>query len=680
MKTKKINLIFCFIIIFILALAFVSANEVCCGKIKDGAWCQMAESGNCVPEYGMAPTSCDATTYCKLGTCVNENKGTCMQNTPKVRCELEQGAHWDFHSVDEIGMCQNGCCLFGEDAAFVTKTECKQIAYDYGIEISFREDINEEFTCYAMAHTKEEGACVFEEDFSTTCKRLTKEECSQVPESSFQPGFLCTAPQLETDCAATENTKCHKSQVYFLDSCRNLANVYDEAMFAKNNWNKKMRDYWTYIQEPECVIGYAPFSSSCGNCNEILGTICKEYKSGQQNMPSKPKYGDYVCADMGCYYDTNNDGNEERYEHGEAWCAESEGIFPHVQVDPDTLEFKNEDILMALGNSTKYNLPGSRYHKLMCFDGEVVVEPCKDYRNEICVEYVWGEENEQGEQTFQGAECVVNLWRDCYSQTNQESCETQPRYCKWINGYRFDGQKVTTSEDTKQDNSNKTENTQGSCVPLYSPGFDFWESNNDGIAICSMASVMEPAVYETGLFRSRERFEEQPTCDTDSNKDAVQRCFQNCYVIPDYGRESESKDYFTRDKLKSVHDGASLGSKFENYCISDRRGYYCEEKTGEVGGPKANCIDDHHSNYPIFFTHEEWISSIRTRARSLGDCGYKAGAFFELSEISPELEVVSAIFQKLKQKGEVKKESESEKIYVGDEEVWRGEGKYRPEN
>ncbi len=661
---KKTSLIIIFAMFFILALAFVSSSEVCCGKVKDGAWCQMADSSECEPDFGMAPTSCEQTTYCKLGTCISENKGTCMQNTPKVLCEHQDGAYWDFHGIDELPMCQNGCCLFGEDAAFVSLTECKQIAYDYGIEIIFQNTVTDEFSCYELAAPNEEGACVFEEDYFSTCRRMTKEECNAVSGGDFNPGYLCTAPQLETNCAPTENTGCYKDKIYFLDSCGNLANIYDETKFTKNEetWNANMRDYWTYIKDPECVVGGVP-SNSCGNCDLIEGTICKEYDSSLINVNS-PDYGDYVCADMGCYYDTDGDGDEEYYQHGEAWCAESEGVFYHIQVDPNTLEFMSDNFLKQLENQSNYNLPGGRYYKLMCFDGEVIVEPCKDYRNEICMEYLWGENED-----FKGAECISNLWRDCLSITNQDSCESEPRFCKWIEGYRFDGTNVRTSDELKSDE-------QGSCVPLYSPGFDFWAPESTGSEICALATVMEAAVYETNFIGAkRDNFEDQPTCDTNMNNDAVQRCFQNCYVIPDYGRESESKDYMTRDKMVSIHDGNPVEGIFEDYCISDRRGYYCEGSTGEVKGHSPNCADGKKkAKYPIFFTHEEWLDSIRERARSLGDCGYKAGAFVALADVDPELEIVSAIFQKLKQKGSVKEESESEKIYVGDEYLGDIEG------
>ena len=48
------------------------------------------------------------------------------------------------------------------------------------------------------------------------------------------------------------------------------------------------------------------------------------------------------------------------------------------------------------------------------------------------------------------------------------------------------------------------------------------------------------------------------------------------------------------------------------------------------------------------------LKSITERANSLGDCGYKASINGKYSD--PETEMITAIFQKMKQDGECKKE------------------------
>jgi len=413
-----------------------------------------------------------------------------------------------------------------------------------------------------------------------------------------------------------------------------------------------MQDYWTRVQEPSCTLN--PGSSACGDCSYVGGTICKEYNSLDNAMPNKPEYGDNVCASLGCFY------KGESYQHGEVICAPSEGtvydksnkVNYNMEVNPNTLEFLDDNLFEKVSRDyEKVNLPGSRYYKLMCFDGEIINEPCKEYRNEICVEFKWGE----GE-SFRGAECVPNDWRTCFDKINKADCEDPDlHYCKWVPGYRLDGQILTTVHDQAED-------VQGTCTPLFSPGFQFLEPENDGITLCStLGSVSEYAIYETSWLRKRDNFEDRPVCDTGSNSDAVQMCFDGgCYAIPGYGKKDENQantesGYLSIDTLQDVHKGKSgaLGNKFENYCISDREGYYCPDKTGEVQGKYASCAkkEDKRAQMPLFFRHIDWIASTRERARSLGDCGYKNSSYYDLGvqDINPQLEIVSVIFQKLSQ-------------------------------
>ena len=696
MKKQQLFLV-AMIFLLVFALGFVSAEEGCCRELKNGAWCQTASQDECTTT--VAPTSCDSFSPCALGTCIDEQKGNCMPNTPKALCEVE-GGFWNPLSKAEIPMCQNGCCSFGDYASFSTQVECKQLASVYGVEVNFRADITDEFSCYALSFPEVKGACLFSGGETTTegdcsffqnligecdsstifgngraCTVTTKQSCISSG-GEFHEDLLCTAPALATDCAKSSNTVCENDRVYFTDTCGNLANIYDEKMYSKipEQWDEEMENYWTEIQAPSCV--HVPGTASCGYCSYIAGSVCKEYKSGEKTMPEKPEYGDNVCSNLECYYDTDGDGEDEIYRHGEAWCAHSEGVYPGVDVFNNNFNFTDPNFKEKNSDYNEYNIPGSRYYKLMCIDGEVLVEPCRDFRNEVCMESTMGPITGD----FKIAQCYVNTWRDCFNYTAQDNCE-KSLFCEWVPGYRFDGVVATWPDDRNMD-------VQGSCVPAFSPGFDFWEPGNDGSALCSLASVQEIVAYETNLFTKRENFKDNPLCDLSMTNDAVQRCFRNCYAIPGYGLESPveggftkatTEDYLAINDLIDVHMGVNnaLPKKFENYCISDRRGYYCADKTGEVGGNDIKCADT-KGNMPVFLTHQEWIDSLRQRARSLGDCGYKPGIAFDISEINKELEVVTALFQITKQDGELKKNTSIEKIYVGDFEYIAGEaGDYR---
>jgi len=693
---NKIWFVFLAFLLLVLALNFISAQEGCCQKTNEGAWCQMVEQDECAST--IAPTSCDSFSQCILGTCVNVNSGQCSSNVPKAACE-SNGGFWDPRPKTEVqlngvNVCQDGCCSFGNNVAFVSQTECIRLGSDYGVEVNFDSSIESESTCFSLANLQEEGACLFSENegvsgegggnwftnlfggndeeeldplvfgLGMTCRRTTREECNAIQDSFFEDGLLCTTPFLGTNCAKSDITTCADGdKVYFKDTCGNIANVYDEEMFSDNPnaWNSIMEDYWTNIQDPVCDLTENP--NGCGDCEILDGNICREYSRNTYGMPlQKPEYGDYVCAGMGCEQDTNGDGDigeDEKYLHGERWCAETHGTFNHLKVDPQTGEY-DVDTYKKLLDPNDYNLPGSRYAMVSCYDGEIIQEPCRDFRNEICVEF------EYETTEFRGASCIINDWRTCFTNLEEEDCEDN-RTCKWVEGYRFDLVVATTQEERNQDE-------QGSCVPLFSPGFDFWNSEGDGVGICESAEIKEQVVYETHWTTKRNDFKDVPV------KDAAQRCINNCHLIPGYAGDIDFKDY--RD---NVWQGVDIAGALDQYSISQRKGYYCEGQGGKVIGSGMDCAGNSKSSvYPIFLTHEEWITSITERARSLGDCGYKESAYKELGvdSIDKELELVTVMFQKLKQDGSSKDGNGTfYKLYIGGEYsgemVEDGDGKYR---
>jgi hypothetical protein len=426
--------IFLIVILGIFLVSFISAvgeASYCCERLKsNGAWCQNAPIESCDNSYRKVPTSCESTSYCKLGTCIDSQEGTCMENTPEKVCE-DEGGIWKDGEVDEIPQCQLGCCLIGNQAAFVTQTRCKRLSLLYGIEINFRTDVENEIQCIASATSEVKGACVFKKEYETTCLLTTKKECNDMNienGTEFHEGYLCSAESLGTNCGPSEKTTCveGKDEVYFLDSCGNLANIYDASKIKDKN-------YWAEIKGKDevCNAGKSNANSAtCGNCDYYLGSTCKTYDRGKDK--TSPNFGDNICRDLSCEYEG------KKYSHGETWCAKSEGI---------------ED-----------NLPGSRYFRLVCYNGEVSIEPCADYRQEICIE--------SDIDGFKTAGCRVNMWQDCSAQDNKKDCENEERRdCKWID-----------SEEIK-------------CVPKFPPGFNFWEEG-DAESLCSIADTECIVTYE----------------------------------------------------------------------------------------------------------------------------------------------------------------------------------------
>lgn len=472
---RKKSLGILFLIIGILALTSIlfftrpvsantPVNSYCCERTTSGAWCQNVNDASLCATGGdlsaPAPTSCQSTSYCRLGTCVNSQEGTCLPNVPSQVCQNSNGV-WVDGQPANIPQCQLGCCLVADQAAFVTQTRCSFLSAQAGVNGTFRTDITDEQTCIASANPQVDGACVLDNGFSRTCRRLTRGDCQQLQQTSgsnttveFHEGLLCSATTLATNCGMTKNTECvpGKDQVYFVDSCGNMANVYDAS---------KVNDpsYWTNIQNPSssCNFGSSNANSaSCGNCDYLTGSVCKAYQRGNQQTQTAPTYGNSICADLSCKI-----SNGTTMPQGASWCANTQGA--------------------------DKNLPGSEDAVQRCFDGEVTTELCDPFRDKICLT--------DTTTNFPIANCVVNRWQDCTSVDNQQDClDTNQRDCQWVN--------LTSSVDSNGNefivSSNGTlvygnKGNSAACVPKYAPGFSFWNSSedasgNDAQSICAQAS------------------------------------------------------------------------------------------------------------------------------------------------------------------------------------------------
>ena len=502
---------------FILTKPVSSAGEIsyCCEKTTEGAWCQSVNDvSECATGSGLnapVPTSCESTSYCAIGTCINRLEGTCS-DSPQGSCE-SNGGTWDPRDQDEIAQCQPGCCLIGDQAAFVTQANCNRQSSLYNLNINFRKDIKNQEQCLALAFPQARGACVFDDGLTRKCEMLTNAECRAREEKSssgttieFHQGLLCSAESLETQCGPTERTTCveDKDEVYFVDSCGNLANIYDADKADDTN-------YWTEIvgKAESCGIdsesGNAN-SKTCGNCDYLSGSTCKAYKRGDASR-TQPEIGENICADLGCSY------NGKKYEHGESWCATSEGF--------------------------SSSSPGSESYRMVCYNGETTVEECPAFREQVCLE-------EEITEDFTTASCVVNRFRDCFIQDNREDCEDiERRDCKWLVGetnnfFRDDtdyknkyvlnksGDNLISVEDYLEQELEAstspftitTEQTGASCVPNYAPGFKFWEDENR--TMCQLADDVCLVKYEKGLL-------------TGFGWD----CKENCWCVQDDGSIDE---------------------------------------------------------------------------------------------------------------------------------------------
>jgi hypothetical protein len=362
MRQCHFTLIMAFILVFMLSsLTLAQTSTVtpaqatrCCEKTIWGAWCQNAAPGNCDTGNGLREslTSCDATSFCRMGCCYDSNDGICMENTPERVCELNKGT-WADSATCSIPQCNLGCCMLDNQAAFTTLVRCKKLSAQYGLTTNFRTDIKSETSCINLAQSEDRGACVFEQDFTRTCKFTTRGECDAMKNKkfgnstsgniTFHKDFLCTAEELGANCNMQDKTMCieGKDEVYFVDTCGNPGNIYDAS-------KRNDKAYWRKVisKADSCGVtsktGNAN-SGSCGNCDYYSGSFCKKYDRSKDSV--RPSYGDFICRDLNC----KNTDDGKSYRHGESWCV----------YDSETGDGKD--------------LAGSRQWKHVCIAGEELV-------------------------------------------------------------------------------------------------------------------------------------------------------------------------------------------------------------------------------------------------------------------------------------------------------------------
>jgi hypothetical protein len=452
-KMKSVNL---FVVLGLALVIFIwlgvenvegQSNTYCCEKTISGAFCQNVPQSECDSgtdsetgqPFRKVPTRCDQTSYCKAGTCFDSNEGICLDNTPQIVCN-KNGGIW---SEEFPPQCELGCCILGDQAAFVSLVRCKRLSASLGLETNYDTSFTSELQCIAAVQAQDRGACVFDFEFERNCKFTTRSVCDGSSDNSgevivegiFFKDKLCSAEELGTICGPSTQTTCvpGKDEVYFVDTCGNAANVYDASKTTD-------KDYWTNVKSKteSCNAASGNIeSASCGNCNYLDGSYCRSEDISGGN----PTHGDFICADLNC-----EDAEGGKRLHGESWC-------------------ENDNV--GKGDATA--TVGSRFFRRICLNGEVTVETCEDFRGEVCIEDKIGE--------FSQAACRVNRWQDCVAQESKADCEnTDRRDCVW---------------------------KSSTCLPQYSPGLNFWNSEETQ-EICSQGDAVCVVEFKKDLFGSKD--------------------------------------------------------------------------------------------------------------------------------------------------------------------------------
>ncbi|MBU2496640.1 MAG: hypothetical protein KJ767_01095 [Nanoarchaeota archaeon] len=231
-----------------------------------------------------------------------------------------------------------------------------------------------------------------------------------------------------------------------------------------------------------------------------------------------------------CTNTLENNGVRGTRQHGEEWCVRD-----------------------YTGINGKAPL-GGRFWKLTCINGEQIVTPCADERQEVCREV---------ETTLYGgiteAACQPNNWKTCLTQETKEDCEgTSTQSCFWYQPKKgttaYEGFKIIDEEDVKE---GEEYGLQGFlCLPKTPPGFNLAslisrnateeqaEENaaTTETALCNQASFTCTYVKKKAILGGTE--EDNPECLTSEWQNAMN---DRCMAIGDCGASVNLMNEPTQD-------------------------------------------------------------------------------------------------------------------------------------
>jgi len=317
--------------------------------------CDALESGG---DGNCQQTLCSQVTQCKLGCGFDKNTGTCTPNTPKAVCDNSGNCEFIEDPFCNDNVCNQGCCILGLNAQFVTQDRCIILSQQTGLIYDFDSSVESAVQCLRKVTELDEGACVFPTNQGeNSCIFTTQIECDENIKGNFYDNKLCTNSNLNTICEKQDSASCSESRdgVYLIDTCGNRANIYDEG--KKNN-----QDYWEEVVpiNEACNPNSNNFNSgSCGNCNYELGSICGSYRPSEDTG----NLAGFTCRDLNC-----RDSDGKKRINGESWCV--------YQGSVGGVSFS--------GNELSSDTVGSRHLREYCVNGEIEQDLCSDGRREVC--------------------------------------------------------------------------------------------------------------------------------------------------------------------------------------------------------------------------------------------------------------------------------------------------------
>ena len=322
-------------------------NNLCCEQTTGGDNCVYTTASSCDNDYLTAATSCEQTSFCEPGCCVSE-EGRCSKSVGRSTCESLDGYSWYDGAACEIDACQEECCVIGEAQCFLsTEAYCKNTVSGFeDLELDWR-DVDSENECVNICEASTKGCCVSEDSCTYGAKGLCEYDGVDLTNGvGFYDETYCSDVGICGCVNSGDDIRCINEDAYYFDSCGNQDTLADNCDYAKGTW--------------------------CGTDSE--GNV------GCQDTGCSDTFdGIYYINDYAVNRNPHDSKIGDSRENGESWCL----------YESPAGDFKDR--------------PGSQHYRSICYFGEEIIEPCEDYRQEICIQYPYGDYD-----GVSGSACIDN--------------------------------------------------------------------------------------------------------------------------------------------------------------------------------------------------------------------------------------------------------------------------------
>jgi len=483
------------------------------------------------------------------GCCQETNNGDYCKMTEQRNCKNGFNPV-DSCEKDSVCSSENTVCCQNPDSGICSRTsqiECSNKDFK-----SFTSDPS----CSSVSECKQ-GCCIL----GSNCQITTNQQCNNI--ASRTPGLT---PEFKQDITGTD---CTDICIEMIEGCCITEGTYSygKKVDCKGEFNQGKlcsslpNSPCEKHKGTGCYDGDVYYEDSCGNkeeikeeCNLEDSKFCKD--NTETNSAS--------CEDTSCknpYIDKwnihdPNIGPGKVKQEGEAWC---------IYESPT-------------GNY--YDRPGSIHYRHYCLQGQEIVEPCKNFREEVCSQA----STAGGDTSFKEIQDIAELGIEMVSPISPGDFPLV-----------FNNDGFSKAECVENNIYDSKITTDVSTVPL---GFPFWESPSLAGRLSTPLQFIFTAVE--GQIPGSGTVMDQVIGGAMGTQGSATDALSNNPNLP---RTEPNQD--TNSVCSKANEPVTVkylvGKFCPNKCVKN---CYAEEGIGPIG---------------------DWITKKAEQCKSLGDCGVDFG-------------------------------------------------------